>query len=329
MNLDSAVEASAPRSGEREQADSASPAEFGMNFVPGWLGNRAAGALIFCLTLLAYLPSLSGDFIWNDSDYVTAPALRSLGGLAASGRSRSNPAILPAPAQRILGAAPALGGSPARVPYRHVAAARRLGGPVCTGLRRLLGNDSGPSTPLRAFDSGSTAAGHERRRYAGAEWLAALLFALHPAHVESVAWITEQKNTLSLAFYLAAALAYLRFDETRQPRTYVAALALFILSMLSKTVTATLPAALLVVLGGSAAGSAGGQMSCRCFLGWPWARLEACSAAGSRSIISLRKARTFLFRSSGACWLPVAPSGSTWGRSSGLSISTSSIPVGQ
>jgi tetratricopeptide (TPR) repeat protein len=39
------------------------------------------GALIFCATLLAYLPALSGDFIWNDSDFVTAPALRSLDGL--------------------------------------------------------------------------------------------------------------------------------------------------------------------------------------------------------------------------------------------------------
>ena len=40
------------------------------------------GALIFCAAVLAYLPALSGDFIWNDSDYVTAPALRSLAGLA-------------------------------------------------------------------------------------------------------------------------------------------------------------------------------------------------------------------------------------------------------
>jgi protein O-mannosyl-transferase len=249
MNLDSAVEASAPRSGEREQADSASPAEFGMNFVPGWLGNRAAGALIFCLTLLAYLPSLSGDFIWNDSDYVTAPALRSLGGLGRiwtePGATQQYYPLLHSAfwvQHRLWGDRP-LG-------YHIVTLLLHAGSAVLFALvlRRLLGNDSGPSTPLRAFDSGSTAAGHERRRYAGAEWLAALLFALHPAHVESVAWITEQKNTLSLAFYLAAALAYLRFDETRQPRTYVAALALFILSMLSKTVTATLPAALLVVL---------------------------------------------------------------------------------
>jgi len=78
-------------------------------------------------------------------------------------------------------------------------------------------------------------------------WLAALIFTLHPVHVESVAWMTELKNTLSGALYLAAALAYLHFDERRDRRLYVVSLALFALALLSKTVTATLPAALLVV----------------------------------------------------------------------------------
>ena len=78
-------------------------------------------------------------------------------------------------------------------------------------------------------------------------YLAAAIFALHPVHVESVAWITEQKNTLSAVFYLAAMLVYLRFDQTRKTPWYCWALGLFVLGLLSKTVTATLPAALLVI----------------------------------------------------------------------------------
>ena len=78
-------------------------------------------------------------------------------------------------------------------------------------------------------------------------WLAATLFALHPVYVESVAWIAEMKNTLSGAFYLAAMLAYLRFDVSRRWLPYALAAALFVLALLSKTVTATLPAALLVL----------------------------------------------------------------------------------
>lgn len=81
---------------------------------------------------------------------------------------------------------------------------------------------------------------------------AALLFALHPVCVESVAWIAEQKNTLSAALYLSAALAYFRFEESRErgrprPRSYALATTLFLFALLTKTVTATLPAALLVV----------------------------------------------------------------------------------
>ncbi len=77
--------------------------------------------------------------------------------------------------------------------------------------------------------------------------LAAIIFALHPVHVESVAWISELKNTLSSLLYLGAMLAYLRFDRGRQERFYALAMALFVMALLSKTVTATLPAALLVV----------------------------------------------------------------------------------
>jgi tetratricopeptide (TPR) repeat protein len=86
-----------------------------------------------------------------------------------------------------------------------------------------------------------------RRLASPAPMLAGLIFALHPVCVESVAWISEQKNTLSAVFYLGAGLLYLRFDATRRRRLYFLAFALFVLALLTKTVTATLPAALLVI----------------------------------------------------------------------------------
>ncbi len=87
---------------------------------------------------------------------------------------------------------------------------------------------------------------------------AGFIFALHPVAVETVAWVSEQKNTLSLVFYLLAALAYLDFEEQRDAAgdrrkflglpPYAAASVLFLLALFSKSVTATLPAALLVVI---------------------------------------------------------------------------------
>jgi len=83
-------------------------------------------------------------------------------------------------------------------------------------------------------------------RIPGAE-LATIIFALHPVNVETVAWITERKNTLSGFFGLAATLWYLKFDESRSRRSYALALGLFLLGLLSKTAIVTLPLALLVI----------------------------------------------------------------------------------
>jgi tetratricopeptide (TPR) repeat protein len=79
-------------------------------------------------------------------------------------------------------------------------------------------------------------------------WLAASIFALHPVMVESVAWISELKNTLSGVFSLSASATYLTYSETGRRRSYVSSLGLFMLGLLSKTTIAPLPMALLAVI---------------------------------------------------------------------------------
>ena len=81
--------------------------------------------------------------------------------------------------------------------------------------------------------------------------IAACLFALHPVNVESVAWIVQRKNVLSLVFYLLSALCFVIHDEVesgRIGRWYWLSLAAFVLAMLSKGSVAVLPAALLLIV---------------------------------------------------------------------------------
>src|SRR5581483_3716287 len=80
-------------------------------------------------------------------------------------------------------------------------------------------------------------------------WLAGLIFALHPLAVESVAWIAEFKNVLSLPPLLLAAECYLTFDATGRRRAYAGALAWFIVALLCKTSVVTFPLALLLYAG--------------------------------------------------------------------------------
>ena len=81
-------------------------------------------------------------------------------------------------------------------------------------------------------------------------WVVAAVFAVHPLHVESVAWVMERKDVLSGLFYLVAFSAWIRFVEEPRPklrrRSYLLALASFVLGLLSKSIVVTLPAALAI-----------------------------------------------------------------------------------
>src|SRR5213594_321583 len=78
---------------------------------------------------------------------------------------------------------------------------------------------------------------------------AALVFAIHPLRVESVAWVTERRDVLSGLFYLVTILVYLRAceGEERGRRWYSLAVATFVLALLSKSMVVNLPIVLLIL----------------------------------------------------------------------------------
>lgn len=193
------------------------------------VSSRAGGSLpssviyflLLGVALVVYFPALGGQFLWDDSGHVTRADLQSWAGL---GRIWFE-----------------FGATQQYYPVLHSA----------FWLEHLLWGDA--TLPYHLLNVALHAGvallfGLTLRRLAlSFAWLAAALFLLHPVAVESVAWISEQKNTLSALFYLSAALAYLGFDRDRRPTQYALAAALFVLALLTKTVTASLPAALLVV----------------------------------------------------------------------------------
>ena len=84
-----------------------------------------------------------------------------------------------------------------------------------------------------------------RIRIPGGWWVAAL-FALHPVHVESVAWIHEIKDVLSTFLYLLAFLVFIQYDARRQSGYLVVCMVLFVMGLLTKSVVITLPVTLLI-----------------------------------------------------------------------------------
>jgi len=189
-----------------------------------------AALLLVLLTVAAYAPALSAGFVWDDFDYVVHnPHLRSPEGLSRiwtePGATRQYYPLV----------------------FTSFWLERRLWGeqPMGYHLVNIL---------LHAANALLVWAILTRLGVPGAV-LAAALFALHPVHAESVAWISERKNTLSALFYLLSALAWFRYSppeadgpaRNRWPWA-AAAFGLFLLALWSKTVTASLPAALVLVL---------------------------------------------------------------------------------
>ncbi|MBV8828360.1 MAG: glycosyltransferase family 39 protein, partial [Acidobacteriaceae bacterium] len=74
----------------------------------------------------------------------------------------------------------------------------------------------------------------------------AFVFALHPLHVESVAWVAERKDVLSAFFWFLGLYAYIRYVERPRPLHYFAVLAAFCLGLLSKPMIITFPFVLLL-----------------------------------------------------------------------------------
>lgn len=198
--------------------------EKGPNVIPSapwWRSDWAFWLLLAAVTFLAYQPAWDGQLLWDDDQFTTRQDLETWSGLF---RIWTEPRVI-------------------RQYYPVVATLFwiqiKLWGHslFIFHLVNIFVHTVGALMLLRVL----------RRLEIPGAWLATALFALHPVQVESVAWNFEIKNTLSGAFCLGAALVYLKFDERRRWTTYTFALGLFAAALLSKTVVATLPAALLVV----------------------------------------------------------------------------------
>jgi tetratricopeptide (TPR) repeat protein len=183
---------------------------------------------LLLMAFVAYVPAMRGGFIWDDDNYVTKNTnLRSVQGLRDIWLSpRTSPQYYPLVFTTFWLEYHCWELAPFGYHFINVA----VHGLAAVLLWRVLRTLSVPGA-----------------------WFAAAIFALHPVQVESVAWITERKNTLSAALYLAAMLCYFRFDPpevktgTRRRGWYAAALGLFVAALLSKTVACSLPATLLLV----------------------------------------------------------------------------------
>ena len=188
---------------------------------------RACAAALVVVVVLAHAMALTAGFVWDDDDYVTGnETLRDARGLARIWTE--------------------LGATPQYYPLVHTTfwIEHHLWGVRPFGYHAV-------NVLLHAGSALLVWTILRRLRVPGA-WLAAALFGVHPVHAESVAWVAERKNVLSGLLYLGALLAWIRFDEEepageQSRRAWTRSMILYVFALLSKTVTATLPAAALVI----------------------------------------------------------------------------------
>jgi len=188
-----------------------------------WTGRDwMLGLLLFTVLLAVYYPALHGTPLWDDEGHLTRPDLRSWAGV---GRIWFE-----------------LRATQQYYPLTHSLfwLGNRLWGDQYLGYHLV-------NVFLHAVSALLLVQVLRRLEISGA-WLAAALWALHPVQVESVAWMSELKNTLSGALYFGSALLYLRFQRERSLKVYFAAFGLFILGLFAKSVVDTLPAALLLLI---------------------------------------------------------------------------------
>ncbi len=193
----------------------------GLNRIP-----YALGVLLVAGVVFAYQPAWHAGYIWDDDAYVTEnPLLSAPDGWSQIWFSADQPSqYFP-------------------LVYTALRLESRLWGLNPTGYHWF-------NILLHALNALLVWRLLTRLRVPGA-WLAAAIFALHPVQVETVAWITEHKNLMTLCFSLLALLAWVEFVEDRpQPpwRYYGLALFCYLLALFSKTTACTLPAALLLIL---------------------------------------------------------------------------------